>query len=93
MNLDLLGGWACKSPLEREKLTALGAEGELLGSLEDAEGTGTAELLRTGDNVYAAAEAGEDMTWLAEYYAFRGEEVTVSEADRIGDDWVIYAVR
>ena len=93
VNLDLLGGWACKSPLEREKLTALGAEGELLGSVGDAEGTGTAELLRTGDNVYAVAEAGEDMTWLAEYYAFRGEEVTVSEADRIGDDWVIYAVQ
>ncbi len=93
VNLDLLGGWGCKSPLEREKLTVLGAKEELLGDPKSEEGTGTAELLRTCDNVYVAAETAEDMTWLAEYYAFRGEKVTISAADRIGSSWVIYAVQ
>lgn len=90
INLDLLGGWASKSPLEREKLTGLGLEPEffLCGS-----GLYVARILQMNDNVYVAAETGADMEWLSDYYAYLGMSVLISEADRIGSSWVIYAVQ
>lgn len=88
VNLDLLGGWACKSPLEREKLRVLGLDVDT--TMES--GTGAAANLLEQDNVYVAAESGEDMDWLAEYYAAMGTNVQVKAVDQISENWVIYAV-
>ncbi len=86
VNYDLMGGWASKSPLEREKL-------ENLGLLSKESGAPALdEILRSHPNVYVAAEAGADLSWLAQYYAAKGQKVSVKEADRIGNDWVIYSV-
>ena len=86
VNYDLMGGWASKSPLEREKL-------ENLGLLSKESGVPALdEILRSHPNVYVAAEAEADLSWLAQYYAAKGQKVSVKEADRIGNDWVIYSV-
>ncbi len=112
VNYDLMGGWASKSPLEREKLENLGllpeksgvsavsAENSVEGenSAEEADAGQDAgspaldEILRNHPNVYVAAEAEADLSWLAQYYVAKGQEVSVKEADRIGNDWVIYSV-
>ena len=106
VNYDLMGGWASKSPLEREKLENLGllpaetanSDGNEGGSTDETgtgEGTGSFaldEILLANENVYVAAETGADLSWLTEYYAAKGQEVLVKEQDRIGNDWVIYSV-
>ena len=89
VNLDLLGGWASKSPLERDKLCALGVEQD---AIQCEGGTYVAQILQMEENVYVAAEASADVEWLSDYYSYLGEEVTVSETDRIGENWIIYAV-
>lgn len=88
VNLDLLGGWACKSPLEREKLRVLGLDVDT--TMES--GTGAAANLLEQDNVYVAAESGENMDWLAEYYAAMGTNVQVKAVDQISESWVVYEV-
>lgn len=63
-NYDIMGGWACKSPLQEEKLTAFD-----LSNMEEA-------LLQ--DNVYYVQERGTDTTWLVDYYADHGKAVSLS---------------
>ena len=88
-NMDLLGGWACKSPLELSKLSSLGVN---ISEVTGEDGTGTAGILEAQGNVYAAAEIGADMTWLVNYYQSIGESVAVEAVDFIGESWVIYSV-
>lgn len=89
VNLELLGGWACKSPLDREKLQGLGLDTKTAFS----SGTGLFDNLLQKDSVYVAAETGMDMTWLREFYASKGVQVQVICADTVGESWEIYAVQ
>ncbi len=88
-NMDLLGGWACKSPLELDKLKSLGIDP---AKVRGEKGIGVAQILEMQDNVYVAAEAEADLKWLVNYYEAIGEEVRVEACDTIGESWVIYAV-
>lgn len=63
-NYDIMGGWACKSPLQRKKLAAFG-----ISNMEEA--------LLTQDNVYYVQENGADTKWLIRYYRDHGREITL----------------
>lgn len=75
-NYDIMGGWMCKSPLYREKLRQSG--------IDRAD-----EALRASDKVYlimSDAEAAERGTeWITAYYAAQNMEVTVEQAEAIGE--------
>lgn len=58
-NYDIMGGWACKSPIWREKLAAFDID-----NVEDD--------LISREHVYYVQKAGKDMGWLAAYYADHG---------------------
>lgn len=61
-NFDIMGGWACKSPLFYEKQAAF-----LLGAME--------EELVNNPKVFLAADLERGTDWLTDYYADRGREV------------------
>ncbi|MDE6203249.1 MAG: hypothetical protein K2G19_07200, partial [Lachnospiraceae bacterium] len=54
-NYDIMGGWACKSPLQRKKLAVFGIE-----NMEQA--------LKDKEKVFFVRKNTEDMQWLTEYY-------------------------
>lgn len=64
-NYDIMGGWACKSPLQRKKLAAFGID-----NMEEA--------LLTQDTVYYVQEKGADTLWLIRYYRDHGKEITLT---------------
>ncbi|MCR4762617.1 MAG: hypothetical protein K5696_03730 [Lachnospiraceae bacterium] len=81
-NLDLLGGWAVKSPAWRDKLDRFG--------LDDAE----EGLLQEG--IHFIADAESDISWLTDWYASNGRTVTLRETDRIAAgnrSFVVYDAR
>lgn len=67
-NYDIMGGWACKSPLYRKKLAAFGID-----TMEEA--------LVSMDNVYYVQEAGAETDWLVMYYADRGRDVVLQRVE------------
>ena len=78
-NYDLMGGWVCKSPLQREKFRAFG-----ISSMEEA--------LAGDPDVYFVTSPGRDTAWLADYYLEKGVLVSLRECDIIGKDWAVYEV-
>lgn len=78
-NYDIMGGWACKSPLQRKKLARFGIE-----SMEQA--------LRERDDVYFVRKTDQDMEWLAAYYESHGTPVEITRVDTVAGIFEIYAV-
>lgn len=79
-NYDIMGGWACKSPLYRKKLDAFG-----IGTMEEA--------LISMDNVYYVQEAGADTLWLTEYYADAGKKIVPERINMPVEEFELYRVR
>ena len=82
-NYDIAGGWMCKSPLYREKLSHFGIE--------------TAQEALTGSGVYfimSDAEAKErGVDWLTDFYAERELDAEIEESDRINENFGVYRIR
>ena len=78
-NYDIMGGWACKSPLWKKKLSAFGIE-----SMEEA--------LITQSNVYYVQENGADTEWLFQYYAEKNVEVSLELTEDLAEDFEIYRI-
>lgn len=82
-NYDIFGGWMCKSPLYREKLLRSGI-------------VSASEALIGQEHVYLIMSDVEESTrgtgWIVEYYSSQGVKVTVEEADRIGEHYLVYRV-
>jgi len=78
-NYDIMGGWACKSPLYRKKLEAYG-----ISTMEEG--------LISMDNVYYVQEAGADTGWLADYYKDRGREIVLRQVETQITEFEIYRV-
>lgn len=78
-NYDIMGGWACKSPLQRKKLALYG--------ITDME-----QALKDDDHVYFVRKTSEDMQWLFDYYEGHGTPVEVHKAAAVGDAFEIYSV-
>ena len=82
-NYDIMGGWICKSPLYRDKLSRYNIVSE-----KDA--------LIKQDNVYLimsdteALERGFD--WIIDFYGSEGVKVTVEEIEKIGKYYSVYRV-
>lgn len=71
-NFDICGGWLSKSPLMYEKLAKM----QIL-DLESA--------LAAGENVYFVATPDKDLTWLVNYYAYKGKAIKAERVDIIYD--------
>ena len=78
-NMDLLGGWACQSPLWYKKHEAAGIK-----SISDS--------LLSDKNVYLISENSADMTWIMDYYEGIGKDVSVDKTDDIGGAYGVYKV-
>lgn len=83
-NYTIAGGWACKSPLEREKLLKFGVdrvESDLINR----------------DNVFFVAYSSTDMEWLKDYYRMKGIHLRLETVHEIpfknGDGFTVYFVR
>ena len=78
-NHDIMGGWACKSPLYYKKLKAAG-----FTSMQDA--------IVSKDNVYVVSKTVNDIDWLKEYYEDKGFDVDITKVDLVADVFVVYKV-
>ncbi len=72
-NFDICGGWLSKSPLMYEKLGKMQIE-----TLEEA--------LISKDNVYFVATPDKDLSWLVDYYVYKGKTVNPFKVDTIYDN-------
>ncbi|MCI8936736.1 MAG: hypothetical protein HFI44_07775 [Lachnospiraceae bacterium] len=78
-NYDIMGGWACKSPLQTKKFANFGIE-----NMEQA--------LREREDVYFVRMKSEDMQWLFDYYKGHGTPIQAELVETIADTFEIYAV-
>lgn len=78
-NYDIMGGWACKSPLWRKKLAAFDI-------------TNMEEALISRSDVFYVQEAGADAEWLNNYYADHGVDIELALTDKIGSSFEIYRI-
>ena len=79
-NYDIMGGWACKSPLWEKKLAAFGID-----SMEQA--------LKDREDVFFVRKVSEDMGWLEEYYQEHGTPIETMLVETLAGEFEIYAVR
>lgn len=76
-NYDIMGGWACKSPLQKKKLAAFGI-------------TNMEEALLTMEHVFYVQETGADFTWLYRYYADHATPIEAELVETVGDGFEIF---
>ncbi len=69
-NFDLCGGWLAKSPLMYEKLARM--------QMENVE-----SALIKGEQAYFIAAPDKELTWLTDYYAFKGKTIQTERVDTI----------
>ncbi|MDD2970546.1 MAG: hypothetical protein PHE02_00245 [Lachnospiraceae bacterium] len=83
-NYDYLGGWACKSPADKEKLEAYG-----ITDIEDA--------ILNNKKVYVVSKVERSMEWIENYFNEKGIEINVMLEDSIEDNgealFGIYQIR
>mgnify|MGYP001024781027 FL=1 len=79
-NYDIMGGWACKSPIQRKKLESFG-----IGNMEQA--------LKDQNNVYFVRKISEDMEWLSDYYEGHDTPVKITLVDKVAGAFEVYEVR
>ena len=77
-NRDIMGGWACKSPVYEEKLAAYG-----MASMADG---------LAGETVYYVQETGKDTGWLEAFYKSRGISVRLAEESVIDGGFTVFSV-
>ena len=75
-NHDIMGGWACKSPLYYKKLKAAG-----FSSMQDA-------ILQ--DGAYVVSKTVNGIDWLQDYYLDKGIDIELNKVDCISDVFCIY---
>lgn len=78
-NYDIMGGWACKSPLQRKKLAEFG--------ITDME-----EALKDRGDVFFVRKKSEDMQWLYDYYEGHGTPIKAALLDTVAEEFEIYEV-
>ena len=69
-NYTYAGGWACKSPIEEEKLALFGIENVEKDYL-------------LGKNIFFIAKADSDVRWISDYYASKGTKAAPVRIDTI----------
>ncbi len=76
-NYDIMGGWACKSPIWEKKLAAY--------DIDNME-----EALITMDNVFYVQRKDKDTTWLSRYYADHDMILTMEPVAEPVEEFEIY---
>lgn len=79
-NHDIMGGWACKSPLYYKKLSAFD-----ITTMEAA--------LLERNHVYLIAEPENDLRWLRGYYAEQNVTIDIVQIDEIAGGMQVYRIR
>ncbi|MBQ6786549.1 MAG: hypothetical protein IJO85_02375 [Lachnospiraceae bacterium] len=83
-NFDLCGGWLSKSPLMHTKLKKM--------QITDIE-----SALYTGEQAYFVAAPDKDLTWLIDYYAYKGKAIEPQRVDSIYDNgtecFIVYCIQ
>lgn len=79
-NYDIMGGWACKSPLWKKKLAAF-----RIDSMEQA--------LKDREDVYFVRKTSEDMEWIYAYYEEHGTPVETALEKTVAGEFEIYSVK
>lgn len=82
-NYDIMGGWMCKSPLYREKLSRFHIETMEEGLLFDPS---VYFIMETGTQ-------GSSTDWMEAYYESKGVSVTIVQEDCIDGRYGVYQVR
>jgi len=72
-NQQLMGGWACKSPLDNKKNVFFGFD---INSMSVA--------LLEKENVYFVSDAVYDTSWLANYYSQEGIDINIQISEILG---------
>ncbi len=78
-NYDIMGGWACKSPIWKEKLAAFGIDH-------------MQEALISRDDVFYVQRTGKDTAWLYQYYTDQGVEIRLESVEEPIEDFEIYRI-
>lgn len=78
-NYDIMGGWACKSPLWRKKLLSFD-----IINMEEA--------LVSREDVYYVQETGADTDWLKDYYQDHGVMIELTLTDTVDNSFEIYEI-
>lgn len=79
-NWTLLGGWASKSPAEKDKLKFFG----LPESIEEA--------VINCDNTYVVTLKEDDMSWLKDYYLDKEIQINTEEITEVSDIFTVWKV-
>lgn len=79
-NYDIMGGWACKSPLWREKLERFG-----MNDMQSA--------LLFGDHIFYVQRCGKDLGWLITYYKEQGFEIVPEQIKEPVEEFEIYRLK
>lgn len=82
-NYDIAGGWICKSPLYREKLSRFG-----IVSAGDA-------LAEDGRVFFIMSEEEKNargLDWLGDFYEEKGRKVEIRESGKINENYRVYQV-
>lgn len=78
-NYDLMGGWACKSPLFMKKLKQAGYASMLEAVLRE-------------ENCRVVSHADRPLKWLEDYCLAQGYRVSAVKCDKIDKIWVVYDI-
>ena len=78
-NYDIMGGWICKSPLQKKKLEGFG-----ISNME--------RDLKDKENVYFVCNSTGDVHWLEDYYEEHGTPVEIVPVITICDKFEVYEV-
>lgn len=100
-NYDLMGGWACKSPLQNKKALYAAQTCGTYPLAENGTPLPMEEALSQGDKVLfvmkpltttAGEPDPENTQWLIDYAAERGADISLTEVTRTADNFIIYRV-
>lgn len=100
-NYDLMGGWACKSPVQNEKALYAARSYGSYPLAENGTPLPMEEALLQGDKVLFVTKPltttqgepdPENTQWLIDYAAERGADISLIEETRTAENFIIYRV-
>ena len=78
-NMTLMGGWASKSPIEKEKLGSFGLDTSMGEAVFD-------------EKSFIVTDKDSDIEWMKAYYGDMGKSIDVQKTDEVAGEFVIWKV-
>ena len=79
-NMTLMGGWASKSPAEKEKLRYFGLNETMGEAIFD-------------DRAYIIADKDSDLEWMRDYCSDAGRDISIEKTDEVAGEFSVWKVR